>query len=185
MSNPTFPATSNAPETPPRHRQQPTHPILEGLKPFDFPHPYNEQVDHLIERVRAQAKLLFEYQANTSRTDDTFSMGLDALIDMTADLRKACDTELAHTSGVWNELQRRLGSDEWRFQSASSLVCMVRLGGFGEGQGARQKLIEAIDLLDLVIDGGGRYKPLAELLRQEALQHPLMMETAMEATHEP
>lgn len=73
-----------------------------------------------------------------------------------------------------------LESDQWRWQSASSLVQMVRQGGFGSGLVARQKLIEAIDLLNLVIAGGGPFRNVAESLQQEALQHPLLKETAKE-----
>lgn len=77
-----------------------------------------------------------------------------------------------------------LESDEWRWQSASSLVQMVKQGGFGSDLVARQKLYEAISLLNLVIAEGGPLKPMAEGLQQEALQHPLLKKTAEKAVEE-
>ena len=97
--------------------------------------------------------------------------GLAKLIDLYLDRQERMVNAFA---------EHYLESDEWRLQTASKLVQMVRGGAWGSGQLAQQKLLEAVNLLSQVIACGGHLRPMAEDLQQEAFQHPLLKAAAEE-----
>ena len=71
-------------------------------------------------------------------------------------------------------------SDEWRLKTASTLIQYATTGQVGCSHSARQKLLEAISLLDQIIAGDDIFKPAAVAIRQQALQHSLLKETVQE-----
>ncbi|NLZ17121.1 MAG: hypothetical protein GX087_05235 [Desulfobulbaceae bacterium] len=70
-------------------------------------------------------------------------------------------------------------SDEWRLKTALTCFDCATSSGVGSHT-ARQKLFEALHLLEQIIAGNGLFRPAATGLRRELLQHPLMSETVKE-----